>query len=186
MVRFYKCKRLSSFCITLTCIYSSQATAALSIGEQYQIAEVGNNLFLNSPYGSRVYFGDMGLQSLQHYELVVNIEDLRLMRKAREGGEPGDSSDSSSGNSNKSDAFKQDDSILIVKANELYNKGEFTESMKYVEEMLRRNRANTRGWVMKGSLFHAMGEKDLAKQAWEQAQALEPDNQEIQSILENY
>ena len=159
------------------------ATTAFAKKFDYQLVDVGNNLQLVTPYGTRIYFGDVGFSEYDNWRLEVPIADLRQ-----------DGKDSGGGKENAGDEggfpgkpyASLDDNALLLSANDLYNQGKFRESLGFVEEMIRRNEKNVRAWTMRGSLYHALGQKDLAKQAWQEAGKLEPDNKEVQRILENY
>ena len=75
---------------------------------------------------------------------------------------------------------------FVLEANRLYNRGKFYESANVIEELLRKNPTYVRGWIMKGSVMHMQGQRDLAKKAWQQALSLDPQNPEIKSILKSY
>lgn len=75
---------------------------------------------------------------------------------------------------------------LVLEANRLFNRKKFDEALTTIDELLRRKPAHLRGWIMKGSLLYVRGHKDLAKTAWNQALALEPENADVKSILEKY
>lgn len=75
---------------------------------------------------------------------------------------------------------------LVLEANRLFNKRKYFEAVAVVDELIRRKPSHVRAWIMKGSLMYVRGQKELAKTAWKQAQALEPENKEIKSILEKY
>lgn len=72
---------------------------------------------------------------------------------------------------------------MVLEANRLYNKKKFYDSTQVVEEILRRKPDYTRAWVMKGSLMYAQKQPDLAKKAWQQALLLEPNNEQVKSLL---
>lgn len=83
--------------------------------------------------------------------------------------------------------YEYDDSDrLVLEANHLYNLGKFYEASLYVEELIRKKPTYLRGWIMKGSLMWVQGEKELAKNAWRQALAIEPDSQEVKDLLQRY
>jgi len=75
---------------------------------------------------------------------------------------------------------------LVLEANRLYNRGKFYEASMVVEELLRRSPEHVRGWVMKGSLMHVQGQKDMAKNAWQKALVLDPNNGTVKNLLEKY
>ena len=72
---------------------------------------------------------------------------------------------------------------LVVEANRLYNKRKFYEAGAVIDEILRKKPSFTRAWVMRGSVMKVQGQLDLAKNAWEKAALLEPENKEIQGLL---
>jgi tetratricopeptide (TPR) repeat protein len=161
---------LSILVLTTTSIVFAKST-------DYQVVDFGNNLQLNTPYGTRVYFGDLGIQEQSSWRIEIPIKDLRTSSDDQNEKEPGEGKNSYS---------SLEDNSLILSANDLYNQGKFRESLAYVDEMIRRNEKNTRAWIMRGSLYHALGQKDLAKTAWQSAQQSDPTNQEVKKILENY
>ena len=79
-----------------------------------------------------------------------------------------------------------DSDRFVVEANRLFNRGKYYDASLIIEELLRRKPDHVRGWIMKGSLMHVMGHKDLAQTAWKTAQKLEPQSREIKDILARY
>lgn len=145
----------------------------------FRAHQEGNLLHIYSPYGTKLYFGDVSFSSLNSYRLEIPLIDLKPQAFNSDGGSAGNSRNDSQSSAKE---MPQNDS-LILKANELYNKGKFLEAFSYVEELLRRDHKNVRGWIMKGSLLHVTGQKDLAILAWKEAANIDPDNQEIKKIL---
>jgi len=76
--------------------------------------------------------------------------------------------------------------IYILEANRLYNHGKYYEALNYVNEVTNRRPKYARGWIMKGSLLYVLGQKDLAKIAWDQALALSPNDAQITQMLGVY
>lgn len=74
----------------------------------------------------------------------------------------------------------------IALANKAFNQMEYHRALELVESVLEKHPNNVRAWIMKGSLMHVLGQKDLSRTAWEKAQTLDPNNAEIKSILEKY
>jgi tetratricopeptide (TPR) repeat protein len=141
----------------------------------YGVAESGNLVFVKTPWGSSVYIGPVGLDSLRTYSFEVPLSDFRA---GLPNGIKNDGGTSSGDSSQLGDTGS-----LIAEANRFYNKGDFAKSLRYVDEVVRRDPGSVRGWVMKGSLMHVMGHKDLARQAWQKALELDPKNSQIQNIL---
>lgn len=79
-----------------------------------------------------------------------------------------------------------DSDRLVLEANRLFNRKKFDEALSAIDELLRRKPNYIRGWIMKGSVMYVRGHKDLAKTAWNQALAIEPENSDVKSILEKY
>jgi tetratricopeptide (TPR) repeat protein len=79
-----------------------------------------------------------------------------------------------------------DSDRYVVEANRLYNRGKFYDATNVVEELLRKKPDHVRGWVMKGSLMHVQGHKELAKAAYQTAFKLDPNNEEIKKLVEKY
>ena len=86
----------------------------------------------------------------------------------------------------KAEEEPDDTARMIVEANRFYNQGKYYEALLYVEEVLRKKPQFVRAWVMKGSLLYVQGHKDLAKEAWENVLKFEPENQQIQGLLQRY
>lgn len=79
-----------------------------------------------------------------------------------------------------------DSDRLVLEANRLFNRRKFDEALSTIDELLRRKPNYIRGWIMKGSVMYVRGHKDLAKTAWNQALTLDPNNEDVKSILEKY
>lgn len=79
-----------------------------------------------------------------------------------------------------------DGDALVVEANRLFNRRRYYEALTVVDQLLRKRPVYTRGWLMKGSLLHVQGHKDLALKAWNKAKEIEPENPEILAVLERY
>lgn len=167
--------------IALPALWCAGAASAKEKG--YQVVDIGNNLQLNTPYGTRIYFGDVGFADYDSWSLEIPIADIRQDVSDKK---PGGGSHDDNGESPGKPYASLDDNALLLSANDLYNQGKFRESLGYVEEMIRRNEKNVRAWIMRGSLYHALSQKDLAKSAWEEARKLDPNNKDVQKILENY
>ncbi len=75
---------------------------------------------------------------------------------------------------------------LVVEANHLYNKGRYYEALQYVDEVIRKKPNFLRAHMMKGSLLYVLGQKDLAQDSWKKALALDPENKDIQALMERY
>ena len=161
-----------SFFLAVTAVMAAQDQ-----GEAMHANSDGNLVQVVTPYGSKLLFGDNGFGQYDSYRLEIPIKDFADASR----GYPGLRGNSDGG----SQPWQaQDEDSLVVKANELYNQGKFSDSMAFVEEILSRNPSNVRGWIMKGSLMHVMGNKDLAVKAWKRALELDPGNANIQRILE--
>ncbi len=156
-----------------------------SIPNGYSVTESGNLVFLKTPWGSTVYIGPVGLENFKNYSFEVPLSEFRSALAASNAPNSGSGSVVSSGASTVDPAAYKfsDTSSLIVEANRLYNGGESAKSLQYVDEVIRRDPNHVRGWVMKGSLMHLMGHKDLARQSWEKALELDPKNTQIENIL---
>lgn len=156
-------------------LFGSQESFGAAPPSGYAVTESGNLVFVKTPWGSSVYIGPVGLDSLKTYSFEIPLSDFRA-------GLP-TSIKNEAGNSQSDTNQLGDTSTLISEANRLYNKGDFTKSLRYVDEVVRRDPKSVRAWVMKGSLMHVMGHKDLARQAWQKALELDPKNSQVQSIL---
>lgn len=167
------------FFFFLSVLFLATTTIVLAKPGDYQVVDFGNNLQLNTPYGTKIYFGDLGIQDQNSWRVEIPIKDLRL-----DSNQGSAKNESASGAENSYSSLE--DNSLVLSANDLYNQGKFREALTFVDEMLRRNEKNTRAWIMRGSLYHALGQKDLAKTAWQSAQQSDPSNQEVKKILENY
>lgn len=81
--------------------------------------------------------------------------------------------------------YDDTDSILL-RANYLFNRGDYFGATLKVDELLKKNPKLTRGWVMKGTLFYVQGFKDLAKSAWEKAYELSNQDPTVKELLEKH
>jgi tetratricopeptide (TPR) repeat protein len=75
---------------------------------------------------------------------------------------------------------------MVVEVNHLYNLGKYYEASVWVEELIRKRPKYTRAYIMKGSLMWVQGHKDIAKKTWEEALNLEPNNDEVKTLLERF
>lgn len=158
----------------------SVAQAKLPPG--YAVTQTGNLVFVKTPWGSSVYIGPVGMDSINHYAFEIPLSDFRAQVSASQGGSY-TATGMPQGPSNTGPASMGDEGALIQEANRLYNKGDFRRALEYVDELSRRNPKNVRAWVMKGSLMHVMGQKDLARQSWQKALDIDPTNTQIENIL---
>lgn len=77
------------------------------------------------------------------------------------------------------------DNALLFEANNLYYQGKVNESLRNIEELLKRNPSNVRGLTMKGSLLRVMGQEQLAVAAWRKASELAPNNAELRELVKS-
>jgi len=145
----------------------------------YMVSQDKNLLNIKTPWGSNLFMAPVGFEDLESYSFEIPLADFRT--QARKEATDGPSDNASSKRTDPS--VMGDVSSLIVEANRLYNQGDFRHALGYVDEVNQREPQNVRGWIMKGSLMHVMGHRDLAKQAWQKALELDPANQQIQRIL---
>jgi tetratricopeptide (TPR) repeat protein len=143
----------------------------------FRVESDGNLLQVGSPYGSHLYFLDANISQFSSYQVEIPLNDLKPNKNNLDHG---------SGPQDRDPSQLENTDQLVLKANELYNRGKFKEAADYVEELLRRDPKHVRGWIMKGSLMHALGQKDLARKSWQQALELEPNNPQIKNILGSY
>lgn len=145
--------------------------------ELFHATQSGNIMQVRSPYGTTLYIGDIGFDRLNHYEIEIPLGDLRTQTS-------GVFVDSSGRVASGPHGESPDEvSTLIVEANQLYNQGKYQLALKYVDELLQRDPGNVRGWIMKGSLFLVLGEKGLAREAWDKALGLDPKNSQLKNML---
>ena len=176
---------LKIICIFFLLMGIIASAYVLAEDKPYQASQSGNILQLATPHGQRLYLGDVGFSELRNYKIEIDLNELRSQGSSSNAANGGGGSAQNPAGPGGSPApqFIEDESTLIVEANRLYNEGKFTDSLKYVDEIIRRNPKNMRGWVMKGSLMHVMGQKDLARDAWQKAHEIDPKNEEIGRIL---
>lgn len=164
-------------------LISTAVSAAAQPAEKgFRATAQGNFLEVTTPYGTRLYFGDPGFGDLNSYQVEIPIEDFRPPTQTAGPSQPPGQGATNPGPT----PYEEPTDHLITRANQLYNHGKFNAALDYIEELLRREPGNTRGWVMKGSLLHALGQKDLAKKSWQKAQELDPSNQQLKNILQRY
>jgi tetratricopeptide (TPR) repeat protein len=159
-------------------IFASQAFAAK---QGYAVSQADNMVIVKTPWGSSIFLAPVGFDQLSSYSFEVPLSNFRAgLEGANEptghgsGGLGSDSGPETMGDINS----------LISQANLLYNQGEFTKALQYVDQVSIRDPKNIRGWIMKGSLMHVLGYQDLAKQAWQKALDLDPANSQIRNILQ--
>lgn len=177
--------RMKNLIYLLVVIFSVPNVWAAS-KETYRVESEGNIYVIHSPYGDKTFFGDSGLENQNSFKFEVPIESLKPSALSANSDHGGDSSSTNNGgasSSPKAPTSFDDENELIDQANHLYYAGKFNDSLKYADEILRRDPKNIRAWVMKGSLLHVLGQKQLAKNAWTKASELDPKNDELKKIL---
>lgn len=172
----------------------------------YSVTEQENQLELKTPYGT-IHI-PTGFGPNVPYRLSIPVEQLKKggapvaedvphQEKPEEAGKPGGAPalfpapspalGLAPANAPPSTTVIVDDAdSLVVDANRLFNRRRFYEALTVVDQLLRKRPAYARGWLMKGSLLLVQGHKDLALKAWTKAKELEPENQEVLSVLEKY
>ncbi|MBI4404429.1 MAG: hypothetical protein HY537_09725 [Deltaproteobacteria bacterium] len=178
------------------------AIASVYGKDNYQVRESGNAIELETPYGNKTLYGNFLPEGTQDYRIEIPIDELKsalpqpittpapaiLLPAAESKKEivivnP----ETPKPTLPPKVVVEYDDSDrFVIEANRLYNRGKFYEATLQVEELLRRKPEYTRAWIMKGSLMHVQGHKDLAKTAWATALKLDPSNKEIKGLLEKY
>lgn len=152
----------------------------------YSASQTGSVLQVRTPFGSTLYLAQLGFEQLDHYKFEIPLSALREQIKGTENSKStstGDPSESDKGGNSPKPSEIADTDSLVAQANSLYNRGQFSQALSYVDELLRRDPKNSRGWTMKGSLMHVLGHKDLAKQSWKKALELDPKNESLKNIV---
>lgn len=72
----------------------------------------------------------------------------------------------------------------IDEVRELYRSGNPEVAMVRLDALLRAYPDDTRLWAMKGTIWLRLGRPELARRAWEEVLARDPDNQVVQTALE--
>jgi len=166
---------------------------------EFKIKENKNSLEIDSPWGFRTFASNLTLPATRHYKFEIPIETLKPVAQedidadAAAAAKTENKIEIVQKEEEKKEEQRKPQSLefdysdrLVVEANHLYNKRKYFEASQVVEELIRMRPKYTRAWVMKGSLMYKQGHKDLAKKAWEQALTLEPENKEVQGLLERY
>ena len=165
---------------TTAAIVGLAPSAVIATPAVYGVTQDNNLVFVKTPWGSSVYIAPVGFNSIDSYTFEIPLSDFRTgLTRDQTGDPPGPNIKSSS------DAPTGDINMLIAEANRLYNIGDFNRALQYVDAASERQPGNVRAWVMKGSLMHVLGHPDLAQQAWAKALELDPNNKQIQNILQN-
>ena len=156
------------------------STPIVIAAPQYYAQEVTGNLNVITPYGTRLFLGDIGFDKLASYKIEIPLEDLKFLGGD---GSEGDQGDRKRRGSSK--GLVANIETLVVQANELYNQGKFQEALSSVDEILRQDPEYVRAHVMRGSLMHVLGEKELAKKSWNKALEIEPNNEELKKLIQS-
>ncbi len=160
-------------CIFLfSSLFISVASAATP--QSIKVRQDGNNFILESPYGKKVLFGEMGFENVRDFEVTMPVEALYPEKPV------------ASGDPAAMHNFKTDTEALIRGANEAFLASDFKGALGHVNQILEVAPGNVRALMMKGSLMHLMGDKQLAKESWKKALELDPANREISRLLEKY
>lgn len=173
------------FLFVLLALFAAVA-ACLSVAwgdDRYRATADGNLLQVRTPGTTRVFFGEPGFGDLRGYRLEIPLNELE---PDRDGGEGGSGNGHGHSERTPNPSINDDVDQLFAHANQLYQQGKFEAAMEFVQEILRRDPNQVRAWVMKGSLLHAQENRAGAKEAWKKAQVLDPNDQMIKNILENY
>lgn len=183
-------------------------------GADYTAREEENAVQLKTPYGEKTVIGDYGLSNYR-FEIPLddllpeklremkmrgeNIDQLKenLAKETKEKEthtietkiieKMSEKEGSENGSTPSRVTVEYDDTDrLVLEANRLYNKRKYDETLAVIDELLRRRPDFVRGWIMKGSVMYVRGHKDLALSSWKKAQLLQPNSEDIKSILEKY
>jgi tetratricopeptide (TPR) repeat protein len=170
-----------------------------ALAEEYTVLEAVNGVDVRSPSGDHFFLGDAHTVNSPQYRLEVPLKDLQKTRQptAILAVPPPPAAPAQKPEPPPKPVVKEepapkygtDDSDVLgflLEANRLFNRGKYYESMSFVDEVIRRRPANVRAWVMKGSLLFLLGQKDLARQSWEKATALAPQDKQVKDALEKY
>lgn len=201
--------------IVLAMLQIAHSTMAAPAAE-YRVEEQGNNLILITPDGRRILFGEHNLHSEKSYQFEIPLSELTDEKAAGPANRAPASVAKPDGEPTPTPFYDvdwdweepdEDKSLvavptvtpiptpkvdydgndnLILKANRLFHKGKYYEAALYVEELIRRKPDSLRAWLMKGSVFFKLGQKDLAKQAWAQAAKLDKDSKETKGLMERF
>jgi tetratricopeptide (TPR) repeat protein len=164
--------------LILLALLSVQRASAATPG--YAVSQSDNLVIVKTPWGSSIFLAPVGFDNLSSYSFEVPLSNFRSV--VNSGSNP-PGFDKNSGTSDNETMPLGSINALISEANRLYNQGEFSKALQYVDQISIRDPQNVRGWIMKGSLMHILGHHELAKQAWEKAVALDPRNSQIRNIL---
>lgn len=205
-----------SFCflVSLFLLRPVYAAEAGLNSSNFKVKETGNKIEIEHPWGSKTYESEFTLGAMKHYKIEIPLEDLRpatspLADRPGLGRDvasaPGTAAAQMACELPKSielrggeglerkpgsipDSATDYDSTdrLILEANHLYNRRKFYEASVYVEELIRKNPAFVRAWVMKGSLLYMQGHLDLAKKAWAKAAELDPADPQVMDLQKRY
>lgn len=156
-------------------LISSHAGARPPTG--YSVTENGSMLRVRTPQGSTVLFSDKDLENANSYRAEIPLSELN--KPVTQNNAPGENPN---GQGPEPSRFNSIDELL-VHANQLYNKGKFQDSLRFVEEILRRNSNHLRGLVMRGSLYYIFGFKEQAYESYKRALEIDPKNEEIKNVM---
>ena len=74
--------------------------------------------------------------------------------------------------------------IYLVKARQAYFKGDYHRALDQILQAISEKPDNPQAFAMLGSIYYTMNWKSLARKYWEKSLALDPENREIESLLE--
>lgn len=197
--------------LLITCFLVARADTP----QDYTAKEMGNVLELNTPYGKKTLMFDPSVSPSGDYRLEIPLDSLRppgykeaerkkkeeealkkeLEAKAKENEKPEEEAKLPSKvevvvqappTPDKQSSPLDRKGEYVTKANHFYNQGKYYEATRVVEQLVKEYPNYLPGWTMYGSLLYVQGRKDLAQEQWKQALKLEPNNDEIKSILERY
>lgn len=158
--------------ITLTIPVSAAADGLRAVQD-------GTRLEVRTPEHEKNYFGGRDFQDLSDYKVVVPAHQPPAHQSsprisAIQKSTPTTATPTTIQESEPiaQSAAEQPDELL-EKANELYYQNQYAESLMLVEQVLRKSPNHTRAWLMKGSLYLVLGQREQATTAWQKAKELE-------------
>jgi tetratricopeptide (TPR) repeat protein len=160
--------------LTAVCALLSCSAWAEEENPNFVAKQEGNNIVITSPYGKKIFFAPMGFDANDDYQVSIPLDALK------------DKGAIASGDPAAVHNFKTDVDALLLQANDSFLASEPKAALGAVEQALDASPNNVRALMMKGSLMHVLGERDMAKKSWQKALALDPANQEIRKVLEKY
>lgn len=101
---------------------------------------------------------------------------------ASKGGKPGQAGQGEDATNTPLDVYRVQEKDTLDKAQAAMVRGDYLAAMRSVDIVLRLNSNHIQARAMKGSIYYALGDNQLANNEWNRVLLMDPGNKEVQSF----